>query len=218
MSYAFIESARETLKDSKPSSKLKAKNAVLDYLEDKLNRYTSVLPKSSVVMQQEWKYGDSWGKAPNLSYRILVNAYARVIHVHCENKKIARAHFIHKLVEEDDPGVPANRKKVTPKLEYADGEFNQNRAAKFGDLPTGPIKRQLGNSTHQAMQVLKDHKATIDERFEAIIYIADGRDATKRYPYNGGQKYIAEQLLAKIVNVINEGAGAGSVTGIKAPA
>jgi hypothetical protein len=216
VSYQFIKQARADNKAAQDTAEnKKAKEAVFHYLEDKLNRYRSALPKSSAVKDSPWKYGGAWGPNHKRSYRILINSCARVIHVHCNGAGLSRAHFIHKLVEEDVPAVPDDQKKVTQKLAYGEGEFNPNRGNKLAaGHPRARVEAQLEALTHEAVKVLrqtKDSMANAD-RSESIIYDSAKKYASLKFQYNSGKKYLAHALLVKIAATINAAEGAGTVT------
>lgn len=196
--------------------KKEAREAVDQYLEDKLERYMTNLPASQSLMAAGWKYSDAWGPGWNRSYRIVIREFARVIHVHCEHGRMARAHLIHKLVEEDHQSFPVAKKKLTPKLAYGEKQFNPRRLEKMAGTTEHPggsvanvtvaqVRRALATKTHDAMQQLAEYKETLgDERYEAIIFDSTKHNLNQKYPYTGGAGGSARSVLAKIMTTVNE--------------
>lgn len=209
MSYNFLEERRS----ADISRKTKSKNAALDYLTVKLDRYLSKTPNSGMLLGAEWKYRDHWGSEYSRGYSIKISAFARVIHIHCQGGKIHRAHLIHKLMEEDDPNFPTNKKTRTPKLSYQQGEFNPSRADKLvaaaGEnaegtprLNMGAVRRELKHSTKPAIDRLLEAKENISDRYEAIIFDGNQHNFKYRY-YNEGKKVLSHKLLNRIMKVVN---------------
>ena len=95
-----------------PANKKKAQSveAVRVYLESKLERHDSKLPKYDELMALYaaggCKYGGAFPDGGRVGYRITMRQAARVIHVHMNGKLIDRSHFIRKLVENEARHVP----------------------------------------------------------------------------------------------------------------
>jgi len=227
MNYPFLDERREAISAGKFDKAARSRLAVVQYLEGKLNRYLINLPKSNGLLAVEWVCKDIWGPSSRRSYKIVIREYARVVHVHCQGTLIDRAHIIHKLMEEDDPAVPAGKKKLTPKLAYAAGDFNANRIPKLQDqveardeaFDANKAARELKALSFQAMQELVSHKASLGDRLEAVIFDADKKNPAHRYAYTNGSKVLTEPLLQRIKAVVNAKypnaiTGATGLTGI----
>ena len=196
--------------------KEEARAAVDQYLKDKLDRYMTNLPGSQSLMAAGWKYSDAWGPGYDRSYRIVIREFARVIHVHCDGGEMARAHLIHKLVEEDHECFPAVKKKLTPKLAYGENQFNPRRLEKMAgtteneggsvaDVTVAQVRRALRVKTHGAMLKLTEYKETLgDERYEAIIFDSKKHNPHQKYPYTGGAGGSARSILTRIMKTVNE--------------
>ena len=75
-----------------------------------------------------------------MGYRITIRQAARVIHVHVKDKAIDRAHFIHKLVEDEA--------KTRGKLAAMEGG---NLTARHCVLATMPSRQRIGTSRSFSM-------------------------------------------------------------------
>ena len=211
MNYPFLDERREAISAGKFDKAARSRLAVVQYLEGKLNRYLINLPKSNGLLAVEWVCKDIWGPSSRRSYKIVIREYARVVHVHCRGNLIDRAHIIHKLMEEDDPAVPADKKKLTAKLAYADGDYNEHRIPKLQSQVQGggeafdknKATRELKALSFVAMQELASHKASLGDRLEAVIFDAEKKNVKFRYAYTTGSKVLTVPLLKRIKEVVN---------------
>jgi hypothetical protein len=192
-----------------PDSKGKKKEqsqAVLTYLENKLQRHESELPKYDAVLAlypDGWKYAGTFpDEGGRVGYRIVIRQIARVIHVHLQGTQIDRAHFIHKLAEQE--------KKTEAKLSGMEaGKLTAGQEKKFEDrYPRTRLEENVPALGSELRKVYDQQKAS--GRHEAIIFNASA-PVTKRFGYCAGA--YAKELLKKIRDLINANAGAGTVTG-----
>jgi hypothetical protein len=211
MSYPFLDQRREQIKTGKFDKGARSRLEVVQYFENKLNRYLINLPNSGGLLAVGWVCKDFWGPPTRRSYKIVIREYARVVHVHCQGTLIDRAHIIHKLMEEDEPAFPADKKKLTPKLAYAAGDFNAKRIPKLQGkvearneaFDANKATRELKTLSFRATQELVSHKASLGGRLEAVIFDADKRDPPFRYAYTKGSRVLTEPLLQRIKAVVN---------------
>jgi hypothetical protein len=193
-----------------PANKKKAQSveAVRVYLESKLERHDSKLPKYDELMALYaaggWKYGGAFPDGGRVGYRITIRQAARVIHVHMNGTLIDRAHFIRKLVE--------NEAKTKGKLTAMEGgNLTAGQQAQFGEKYAQTRMQENAPTLGAELRARYDAEAA-EDRHESIIFNANA-PAIHRFKYNGGAGALGKEILRAIRDTINARAGDGTVTG-----